>query len=171
MSIFGNSNSEARRTLGQMVFATVASPKPDAYNHKPPTPDDSASGSLNSDAYNLSSHITDAIDTVYKRLKGNDEELSRAKFAAFLRDVQGESNMRNRWDAVSKLPEKDLSKPLSNYFINSSHNTYLEGNQLASRSSPEAYTNVSTSFLDSNGTKVRTDTGTGPLAWLSMYRD
>jgi phosphatidylinositol phospholipase C delta len=158
MSIFGNSNSEARRTIGQMVFATVASPKPDAYNHKPPTPDDSASGSLNADAYNLSTHITDAMHMVYDQLRGSDAQLSRPKFAAFLRDVQGENNiqldkdmysagdflyiMHYRWDAVSKLPEKDLSKPLSNYFINSSHNTYLVGNQLASRSSPEAYTNV-----------------------------
>ncbi|KAJ2906848.1 1-phosphatidylinositol-4,5-bisphosphate phosphodiesterase gamma-2 [Zalerion maritima] len=38
--------------------------------------------------------------------------------------------------------EEDLSHPLASYFISSSHNTYLEGNQLSSDSTAEAYTNV-----------------------------
>ena len=40
---------------------------------------------------------------------------------------------------IGPLPDQDLSNEISNYFISSSHNTYLTGNQLSSNSSTSGY--------------------------------
>lgn len=45
-------------------------------------------------------------------------------------------------DAEAPLSDNVLDAPLSNYFINSSHNTYLTGNQLYGAASTEAYRDV-----------------------------
>ncbi|KAK1783797.1 putative PI specific phospholipase [Copromyces sp. CBS 386.78] len=98
---------------------------------------------------------------VWKEACGGDKLLTHEKFLRFFKRTQGVtttdlpdkdvytfeeffwawSNNKAAWNAVRPLDpnEADLTYPISNYFINSSHNTYLEGNQLSSKSSAEAY--------------------------------
>lgn len=83
--------------------------------------------------------------------------------------------------SCAMAPEEglDTSAPLSDYFISSSHNTYLTGNQLYSDAAASAYTSVSEyvtartlfSWVAHSVRLNHTDSGLGSSQGLSICRD
>ncbi len=107
-------------------------------------------------------NVAKHLRSVYAAHSGSDETWTPAKTTDFFRNVQkheqvsGDDAEAPALDlagfldymasstAAAILPRdnEDLSWPMSAYFISSSHNTYLSGNQLYSDSTTEAYANV-----------------------------
>lgn len=109
----------------------------------------------------LSSTVSSAVEEIYKSLTADPSSKTD-----FLHEVQGEEKPSSE-DGSEKITDhlasldafksfmaspasaalrpakkQPLSAPITDYFISSSHNTYLTGNQLYSEAAAEAYTNV-----------------------------
>uniref|UniRef100_A0A3B4FIH8 Phosphoinositide phospholipase C n=1 Tax=Pundamilia nyererei TaxID=303518 RepID=A0A3B4FIH8_9CICH len=77
--------------------------------------------------------MTTFIDDTMR--KTNDPEFTVSEFLGFLF-----SKENCIWDEkFSDISNVDMNNPLSHYWVNSSHNTYLTGDQIRSESSTEAY--------------------------------
>jgi hypothetical protein len=78
------------------------------------------------------------IEVLYLSFKQEDAPgITPAQFINFLASPQF-----NPYSNELQEFEQDMTQPLNAYFINSSHNTYLTGNQLKSQSSVSAYINA-----------------------------
>lgn len=77
--------------------------------------------------------VLDGLKEAHKQLNVKDQS-----FDDYLRLMATEES-----NAIGAAAEQDLAHPLSNYFISSSHNTYLTGHQLYGKANVDGYKNVS----------------------------
>jgi phosphatidylinositol phospholipase C delta len=82
-------------------------------------------------------HISDAAANNLSLMFGG--QLTKHAFLKYLTDTDVNSALQS--DKLTSVYQ-DMSHPLHHYFMNSSHNTYLSGDQLQSDSSPQMYTNA-----------------------------
>lgn len=87
---------------------------------------------LGKDLHSVSNFITDFIQDPSREVA--EPYLTIPEFIDFLYSKQNEI-----WDSNCDKVYQDMKQPLSNYWIASSHNTYLTGDQFSSESSTEAY--------------------------------
>ncbi|KAJ6446625.1 DUF1740-domain-containing protein [Purpureocillium lavendulum] len=86
------------------------------------------------------------VKTFMQRVQDNDDATPAAAHLLGQPDIDfnGFLAYMTSTDSAITIPWQrcDLSWPLASYYISSSHNTYLSGNQLSSDSTTAAYTNV-----------------------------
>ncbi|KAI0201815.1 PLC-like phosphodiesterase [Astrocystis sublimbata] len=123
---------------------------------------DGVSGGETKDIY-LSAAIQRSLRKLYVELCRGDTTLSRKRLQNFLEAEQGEPSDKVsaaltretylfehflevwwiqfglEFERPVSVADKDLTKPISNYFIDSSHNTYLTGHQFSGKATTETY--------------------------------
>lgn len=165
MSILHHTNHQASNTLRKFVSASTSivatptpSPRPKNTERGFPDKTEPAISFLN-----LGPKLQDVLEQIHSDMSGPTKKATKESLLVFYKQSQGATNIQleddkdeygfghflhtisanpTAWDAVAPPVDKDLSKPLTNYFISSSHNTYLDGNQWASKSTPQAYKDV-----------------------------
>lgn len=153
----GVNNTEAQGGSTADLSSTTAAADADA--------DDDATPSIfpttTSDLPLLKESIRKHLETVFSSLRGRaGDYILRERLQEFLIQTQGglvrplDKDIYTLGDfvyiwlhdystALRPPPKKDLTKPITNYFISSSHNTYIRlGNQLNGEVSADAYREV-----------------------------
>ena len=99
-------------------------------------------------------YLKDIAEGKRQLTPGQSQELKKAEVEKLvessLKDGSGKLDLNQlleymtspKANAMAPAEETNLNYPISSYFISSSHNTYLSGNQLYGEANTEAYRNV-----------------------------